>query len=508
MSRTKKSFVNIIYNLINTALSMILLFVVRTVFIKVLGNQYLGLNGLMSNIISMLSLAELGIGTALIFKLYAPLAQNDEVRINKLMNFYKNAYRIVSLVIFIGGIITLPFLKLIIKGDTSFTNIYIVFIIYLFQAISSYLFFAYKSSLLIADQKEYIITRYGLIIELVSSFAQIYILVNYRSYLMFLLLVIFSNILKNILISIKVEKNYPYIDFSQRATLPEDEVKSLFNDFKALFVYKINNLVVKYTDNIIISSFLGLSMVGLYSNYLLITNSLLKLINPIFQSIKASLGNLYAEKGREDTYRLFKIVNLLTVIIYGGSSIGIFILSNHFITLWISEEFVISTLFSLIVAMEFYIRGMQYFLGHFRNVMGLFQQAKYRPIFGAIINLVLSIVLVNFIQINGVIIGTVISSLLTYMWYDPLIIHRYGFKEDVRRFYLINIFYVIVLIIVGYITFTVSTIIYKGTLFSFIGLGIITAIEILMIFFIAFISLPETKDLLGYFKRLPKSKNI
>lgn len=504
MSRTKKSLKNIIYSMVSTLITMVLQFIIRTVFIKNLGAQYLGLNGLMTNIISMLSLAELGIGTALIFKLYQPLSNDNKQRVNQLMTFYKSAYQIVSLIILLGGILIIPFLKIIIKGDISFVNIYAVFFAFLFQAISSYLFFAYKSSLLIADQKEYVITELGLVVDVISSLIQLLVLVKFESYMLFLCVLIAGNITKNILIGIRVDREYGYVKYKSDSNLPKEELRSLFNDFKALFIYKINNIVVKSTDNIIISSFIGLITVGLYSNYLLITNSLFKIINPIFQSIKSSIGNLYAEKGEGETYRLFKIVNLLTVFFYGGASIGVFILSNKFITIWLGSDYVLSTLFSVLISVEFYIRGLQLFLGHFRNALGLFQQAKYRPIFSAIINLVLSLILIKPLGINGVIIGTIVSSLLTYMWYDPLIIHKYGFGIDATRFYLINSYYVMVLVVIGFSTYYISNLIFTGSLISLISIAITTAFLILIIFLLTLGFLKETKDLFGYFKIFKK----
>lgn len=500
MGRIQKSLRNIIYNLISTFLSMLLLFVVRTYFIRTLGSDYLGLNGLMTNIISMLSLAELGIGTALIFKLYEPLSKNDYHYINRIMVFYKYAYRIISLVIFLSGLIILPFLNFLIKGDTSFVSIYFVFFVFLIQSVSTYLFFAYKSSLLIADQKEYLIVRYSLVVDFISSFAQIFFLINIASYYIYLLIVILGTIFKNVLISLRVNREYVEINFSSKDNLPKNEIISLAQDVKAIFLYKISNLVIKSTDNLIISSFLGLSKVGLYSNYVLITSSLQKIVNPIFQSIKASLGNFYAEKGKKDTYRLFKIVNMLTAIIYGGSSIGIFVLSNAFLSLWIGNQFIISFLFPLIIAIEFYLRGMQYFLSHFRNIMGLFQQAKYRPVIGMIINLIASLYFVVHIGIEGVLLGTILSSLLTYMWYDPLVIHRDGFNRSVKGFYITNLYYLLIISLAGTISYFTFQKVYQGTLISLFLVLVILFFIIIFIFIAGLSLLNEFKTLIEYIK--------
>ena len=211
MSRIRNSFKNVFFNVTGQILTLILSFVTRTVLIKTLGIEYAGINGLISSIISMLSLTELGIGTAIIYNLYQPLAVHDEEKIRILMKFYKTAYRVISLVITVAGIIVMPFLPVIIKDDVSFVNIYLVFAFYLLQTVSSYMLFAYKSGLLKADQKEYIISQIGYIFTIITNIVQIFILIVFKDYIWYIASVVIFNLLKNIVVSVKVDQLYPYV---------------------------------------------------------------------------------------------------------------------------------------------------------------------------------------------------------------------------------------------------------------------------------------------------------
>jgi O-antigen/teichoic acid export membrane protein len=506
MSRTKNTIKNLMANFLNVLVTVLLSFIVRTVFIKTLGKDYLGLNGLFTNILSILSLTELGIGTAISFRLYKPLANKDKKRITVLMKFYKQTYQIISLIILILGLLIMPFLDFFIKGSVDFINIYLVFSIYLLQTISSYMFFAYKTTLINADQKEHITVKVGMSVDIVSSIIQIFSLLIYKNFIIYISLLILFNIVKNFLISLKVDKEYPFIKESIDEKLSLLELKDMFKDFGAIFLYKINTVVLSATDNIIISAFLGITTVGLYSNYILIFNTLKKIISTFYNAVRASIGNLHATTNVKREYMIFNVINLITVILFGGAAIGIFVVSNAFITIWIGEQYVISKLFSFLLGIEFYLRGIQIFLSQFRTSMGLFQQAKYRPLFSILINLAISLLLVQFIDIYGVLIGTIIAILTTSMWYDPIIIHKYGFGLSSRKYFLKNIYYVFVVIVAGGVSsFFVNMIIVENILLLVVAIFICILVS-LVTFLLFFIKTKEMEYLFDLCKKLYKSK--
>lgn len=504
MSRTKKSIRNIVYNLVNVVLTLVLMFGVRTMFIRTLGVQYLGLNGVFQNVFQFLSLAELGIGSAIAYRLYQPLNIGNERRIAALMTFFKQAYRVISIIIIIMALVLLPFLGIIIGDQAENVNIYLVFAIYIAQTLSTYLFFAYKITLLQADQREYIISKYSNYIILGSSLAEVLILYFYQSYIGYLLVLVISNILRNFLVSRRVDKDYPYIK-EHDDKIDKEELKEMFKDFFAAFLYRIDSVVLSSTDNLVLTYFVGLTTVGFYSNYTLLANSIKRFLRPIMNSVKASLGSFVAQKSNEESYRIFQVVNLITIILYGGASIGLFILSNKFITVWIGDAFTLSTMFVLLFSFEFYLRGMQLFLTQIRNAMGLFQQLKYRPLMSMVINLVASIILVQFLGIEGVILGTITSGLLTNMIFDPIVIHTHGFKYKTSTYFLKNAYYVGLMFMAGFLSYIVTLpidVTILGLFYSFV----ITVIIIIVVYGLGLFWLKEWKELIPRLRTAFKRK--
>lgn len=504
MSRTKKSARNIVYSLVNVLLTLVLMFGVRTLFIETLGVTYLGLNGVFKNIFQFLSLAELGIGTAISYRLYKPLNEHNERRIAALMTFFRKAYNIISIIIVVISLALMPFLNNIIGDQAPGINIYIVFIIYIAQTLSTYLFFAYKTTLITADQREYVISKYGNYVVVVSSMVEIAVLYFFQSFIGYLLVVVGSNIIKNLLVSRQVDRDYPYIhEYDEK--LDKEELKEMYKDFYSSFLYRINSVVLTSTDNLILTYFIGLNVVGYYSNYLLITMNLKRFLRPVLESVKASLGSFIAQKTPRESYELFQIINVLTAILYGGASIGLFILSNRFISLWIGEEFTLSLLFVILLSFEFYFRGMQLFLAQIRNAMGLFQQLKYRPIGSMIVNLVLSLVLVQYFGIEGVIFATIMSSITTNMLFDPIVIHSYGFDTSTASYFIKNIYFIAITVVTGVVAY-ILTASFPATIVGLLSTFLVTSLTIVVIFGLGFFWMTEVRALVNRVIKFIKTK--
>lgn len=486
MSRIKNSFRNLITSAGGQLLIMVLGFVTRSVFIGTLGTQYLGINGLFSNIISMLSLADLGIGTAITFNLYKPIANDDEHKVLLLMNFYKKIYRIIGCTITVLGVCLIPFLPYLIKDDVSFINVTVIFLLYLFQSVSSYLFFAYKSSLIKANQKEYIITGIGYFFTIATNIVQIVVLVVFENFMLYICTVILFNILRNLAISIKYDKMYPFTKEKPNDVLDKRERKEIFKNCYALFLYKVNAVVLNATDNLVLSAFIGLNIVGIYSNYLLIIKAIKSLLVMFYNAVTASLGNLHATSDLEHECFIFRVVNLMSFWMFGVASIGVFVLANEFISIWIGSDYILPQNFVLLISIDLYMYGTQKALATFRTTMGLFQQSKYRPVFGIVINLVVSIILVQYFGIHGVILGTIIANLLTYTWFDPYIIYKHGFKKSVKGYYIKNIVYYLVVIAAGGISYLLSMLINVSGIPFLMVCGIISVVVPSLLFFIFF----------------------
>lgn len=460
MSRIGNSFKNVFFNVTGQILTLVLSFVTRTVLIKTLGIEYAGINGLISSIISMLSLTELGIGTAIIYNLYQPLAVHDEEKVRILMKFYKTAYRVISVVITGAGVIVMPFLPVIIKDDVSFVNIYLVFAFYLLQTVSSYMLFAYKSGLLKADQKEYIISQIGYVFTIITNIVQIFILIVFKDYIWYIATVVIFNLLKNVVVAFKVDQLYPYVKKREKKKLTKEERKETYKNCFAIFIYKINAVIVNATGNVILSKFIGIVIVGLYSNYKLVMTSIKNIINIGFQSITSSLGNLHVDGDREHEFLVFNAINYLSAFCYGIFSVGTISVCNQFVILWLGKDYLLSEWFVILLAVDLYLYGLKKALEMFRTSMGLFQQAKYRPLFGIILNVIFSLVFVQSMGIYGIIVANILADVLTFVWMDPYVIFKNSFQEySMTKFYLKLGLYTIITILSAIITKTLISII-------------------------------------------------
>lgn len=499
-SRTKNTIYNFASSMIGQIITVVMQFVVRTVFIQTLGKSYLGISGLFSNILSMLSLAELGVGSAILFKLYKPIAEKDEKRINILIQFYKKVYVFIGITVATIGIILIPFLRFMVndyeKLELLGINAIFVYLLYLLQSVSSYLFFAYKSAIVKADQKEYILNIVTYISTIICSIIQIVILKVFNNFELYILILVFSTIIQNIVNAVVADKLYPFIKNKEKEKIEEKEIKEIFKDCGAIFLYRLNGVVLKATDNIIISIFLGLEMVGMYSNYYVLYTTINTILTKIFDSVTHSLGNLHTGKNLEHEYKIFKTVNFIAVILGATAGIGIFCVSNEFIKAWIGENWVFMQPFALLMGIELYTLSIRIYLSKYRNAMGLFQEAKYRPLIGMLINLIISVILVKVWGICGVLIGTIVADWTTLMWYDPLIIHKYGLKNivPVNKFYKKNILYVAITIIIGTINYIIcNNILINYGWLSVIGHAIICAVSVPLIFIIIFKKEDETE---------------
>ncbi len=502
MSRTTNSIKNAFTGIIGQCLIILMQFLTRTAFIYTLGEKYLGISGLFTNIITMLSLAELGVGTAIMYKLYKPIEEDDRHKIYLIMKFYKMVYRTIGLIILILGLALMPFLKFFIKDDVSFLNIYFVFFLHLLQCVSSYIFYAYKSALINAHQKEYITSLINSILLLFSNIAQIIVLLCFKNFELYIIISVLNIIVINITVSIFCDKMYPYINKKSKETISKEEKKEIFKDCYALFIYKVNGVVLNATDNIIISKFLGIITVGLYSNYSMIYSILNNLLAKLYNAVTASLGNLHAQNNKEREYDVFMQVNFLTFVIFTIAGLGIAFVINDFINLWIGDKYLIDEIIAWLLGYKLFLEGQKKVLSTYRNTMGIFQQAKYRPVAGAIINLALSIILVKKIGLPGVILGTIIADLCTYMWYDPKILYKYSFKNNVMEYYMRRLGYTLVFLICGFVSYYVISITPFSGLFGVIVHAGICVLIPSGIIFIIFSRTNEFKNTFNRIKRL------
>ena len=434
-SRTTYSMMNMGVGFAGYFLNTIMGFICRMVFVRCLPAEYLGINGLFSNILSMLSLAELGIGTAIVFALYKPIAEDDEDKIASLMKFYGGAYRIIGLVVAVAGLALLPFLSFIIGDAPQIKeNIYVIYIVYLFNTVLTY-FFSYRASLLVAAQRNYVQLGISYVVTTLQSVVQIVALLLFKDYMIYLAIQTIGTLAFNIIVSRKAAKDYPYIKNKNIKPLDQDEKKSLFKNVKALTVSKVSELLVYGTDNIIITYFQGLVTVGAASNYTMLSGIVSTLTNQIFNSLVASVGNLNAIESKDRQYKFFRILQLANFIIFSWAAIGIWFVSSDLVELFFGATFVLDDSIPFVLALNFYIVTMQTAANTYRTTMGLFKYGQYILIFTAAINLGLSIWLGQIWGLFGIYIATAIARILTNSWYIPYAVFKHGLSRKPKEYF-------------------------------------------------------------------------
>lgn len=443
MSRIENTSKNFMFSTISTMLSSILGFVSRTVFIKVIGVTYLGANSLFTNILSMLSLTELGIGSAISFSLYKPLANNDIKTIKSLMLFYKKAYRYIAIIIAIIGIMLIPFLDVFIKDSGGMEHIAFIYLIFLYNTVVSYLF-SYKITLLSADQKSYLITNVNMIISVVTLAVQLIVLAVLKNYFAYLISGAVINTVQWFFINKYIYNLYPYLEDKDAEPLDKEEKNIIGINVKAMMFHKVGELCVNQTDNIIISSFISIVTVGLYNNYYMIIGIINKFATSIFNAASASLGNLIATESYEKRYEVFKRYNFLGFWIYGWTGICLYVLLNPFVEIWLGKEFLIDNLTLTLVMINYYLVGMRVTVGNVKMAAGLYAQDQWVPIVQSLVNLVVSIVGAKYMGLSGVFLGTVISSICLPCWYRPIVVYKYAFKRPAKEYFVTYIQYAIV----------------------------------------------------------------
>lgn len=492
--RIKNSIKNIVFGLGSQLILIILSFCSRSIFIYSLGAEYLGVHGLFSNILTMLSLANLGLGGVIGYSLYKPLEEHNVKKINAYMSFYKNAYNTVGIVIFILGISLIPFLEHFMNEVPNIPHLKFIYLLYLINTTISY-FFVYKSSIIIADQKNYIVTRITCCFTAVLLIVQIIILLITKNYILYLLVAILFTIFQNMYVAFKANKSYPMIKLKLKEKLEKSERRAIFKNLFAMALYNVSGVVYSGTDNIIISSFISLRMVGMFSNYVMILQAVKMLLNQIFHSLIASVGNLNVTESDEKKYNIFKVMFFMSFWLFGLCSIAILVLINPFIILWLGESMLFSNWNVVIISLDLFIGGLILAPSVFKNSSGLYWQGKFAPVICIIINLVLSIILVNYIGVAGVLIGTIVSRIFTYSWVEPYVAYKYIFKKPIKEYIKRWAGYLLTTIITAYITYRVALIAGGNTFFDLILKAIICILIPNIVFGVLFHKTEEFKYL-------------
>ena len=431
-SRTINAGKNAVSALFNKFAILALTFISRRFFIQYIGVEYLGINGLFSNILTLLSMADLGLGTAMNVSLYKPIAENDTKKISALLNYYKKLYLFIALGVTIIGFALVPFLPYLVNMDSTIPYLEVYYMVFVLKSAISYLF-VYKSSILRADQKTFRINKLQIYINAAKVVIQIIVVILLKNYFVFIILDVLAVLAENLIVSHIADKEYPFIKVKEE--LPKEDRKNVFSDTSSIFLYKIAWSLLNGTDNILMSIIVGTIFVGFYSNYFTITSNVEMVIALIFTSLTASIGNLVATADADRRYSTFKSMQMVSFWICGIVCVCLLFLIQDFIVIWVGEDLLLDDLTVVAIVLNVFFSTCMRPVWTFREGTGMYKQIRYIMFVTAILNLVLSIVLGYWLGISGILFATSISKISTYFWYEPNILFKNFFKRSVKEYY-------------------------------------------------------------------------
>ena len=507
MSRTQNAMKNIFFAMLSKMITLFLNFFSRTFFIYYLGNTYLGINGLFSEILTLLSFTELGFGTALNFSLYKPVADEEWGKTQRLLKFYKNVYRIIALIISVLGVSLVPFLQYLVKGvdGVGIAELRIYYIFFLLNTVVGY-FVSYKYSLVNAQQKNYITTNYEFVSNTIIVLAQIITIVATRNYLYYLAIHTILLIISRMVLSIYLNKKFPVLKLKKVEPLSKEERKPIYLEVKGLILHQFASVAIHQTDNIIISSLTkaGVKAVGYISNYNMLINAVTGMVVLIFNNIVSGFGNLIATSGKKNFQRVFKELNFINFWIYGFCAIAFYILIPPFIQLWIGEQYLIDDVSFFLIVLNCYLMGQSIIYNNARNAYGNFNSDKWISFVQALINLVISVIGAKFLGLVGVYVGTILSR-VWFVLMRPCKTYEMMFGVPVTEYYKQFFKYISSVLAIGVITtILVKNIVQQVTLYTFILIMGIVVIVPNLCFGILYCKTEEYGDVKERVKRILK----
>ena len=439
MARTQNSIRNVLSAMIGQLGGILVNLLARVFFLHYLNQTYLGLNGLFTNVLTMPSLVELGVGPAMAYSLYKPLADHDVERLKSHMAFYKKAYVTIGLAIAALGLAFLPFYTVFMDEVPDIPHLNTIYLLFVANTVVSY-FYSYKRSLIICDQKKYIETAVHYGAYFLLNVVQIIFLALTKNYVVFLMLQVLSTWLENFILARKADKLYPFLREKNVRPMDKTDSQVIFRNVAAMSMHKVGAVVVNSTDNILISKLIGLASAGLYSNYYTIIHPLQTITNQIFESIVASVGNLTAtvkDGNVEHLMETFYDVFFFAFWIFTFCSICLLNLLHPFIEfMWLRNRgWLLDNATLYVLVLNFYLYGMRRPVLTFRDATGAFWNDRFKPIFESIINLVASILLAKPFGIAGIFLGTLVSTVTTSLWVEPMVLYHNVFYAHMRKYF-------------------------------------------------------------------------
>ncbi|MBQ7290386.1 MAG: polysaccharide biosynthesis C-terminal domain-containing protein [Clostridia bacterium] len=461
-SRFKNSIRNLSWGVVNKMVTLLLPFVTRTIVLYLLGAKFLGIGTLFSSVLNFLSLAELGLNSAIVYIMYKPIAENDYETISALLNYYRKLYRVIGTVILVIGTAILPFIPYLIKGDVpEGLNVYSVYYLFLLNSVISYFFAGYKQSLLTAYQRQDIITNIATLSNVALQVFQILLLYLTESYYVYAIVPIPITICVNILNAIITKRKFPEI--KPCGMISQELKKNIHKRLSGLFGTKLNSIVVHSADTVVISAFLGLTLTAQYGNYYMLFNAVHGFVIVIYTSLAASIGNKLAVDSIEKNYHLFKHLSFLNAWIVCFCCTCFLCLYEPFMKIWVGEELCLGIIFVILFCLYFFVFDIQRTILVFKDAAGLWHIDKIRPYISMLVNLVSNLILVQFIGIYGIVVSSILSFLISVPWVNKVLFDHLFHKKPGKNLLSILIYFAAT-VLIGASTYAICSLCHDGFL--------------------------------------------
>lgn len=506
IERTKNAGRNIIFGGILKIYQIFIPFLMRTAMIYFMGVQYLGLSSLFTSILQVLNLAELGVGGAMVYAMYKPITEDDTKTICALMKLYRTYYRCIGGVIAVIGLCLTPVIPKLIKSDLPMgLNVYALYLLNLFATVLSYWLFAYKNSIFQAYQRVDIISKVSLITNTLQYMLQLIIIVFVKNYYIYVIVALATQALNNIITALIATKKYP--DYKPVGRLDKKSVKEINSRIRDLFTSKLGMVIVNSADTVVISAFLGLTVLAIYQNYYFILTAIIGLVDVIFQACTAGIGNSVIVETKKKNFDDLKKFTLMIVWIAGFCTCCFLNLYQPFMEIWVGKDLMLNFGCVVCLCIYYFIYEINKLLNTYKDASGIWHEDRFRPLITALTNLALNILTVNFLGIYGVLLSTVVSTLVIGM---PWLLHNLFtvlFDKEQLREYLIKLSkYLFVVCISCVITLVICNIFTFSKWITLIIRGMICCVVPNIIYWVSFKNIPEFEQCTKLLKTLVGSK--
>lgn len=503
IERSRNASRNIVYGVGFRIFQTVIPFIIRTVMIYSLGMEYVGLNSLFTSILHVLNLAEMGVGNAMVYSMYKPIAEDDNDKINRLLNLYKTYYRFIGIIILAGGLIIIPILPKLIKSDMPpGINLYIIYSLTLATTVLSYWLFSYRTSLLTAHQRNDIYFKIQIGVFSIQNLLQIFSLAVLKNYYIFLVAGLLGQAITNI--TILVVTNRMFANFKPLGQIPLEEKKEINHRIGDLFTAKLGGTVTNSADAVVISAFLGLAILAKYNNYFLVLTALFGFMTIIFQSCLAGIGNSLVVETPEKNYADFNMLSMILLWIIGLATAFLLCLYQPFMRLWVHKENMLSNSYVIVLCIYFYVYEAPLIWATYKDAGGIWHEDRFRPLVVTIVNLGLNLLTVQFWGLYGVLLSTVVSYLFVGM---PWMLHNI-FKCLFHRNpiqYIWRFLYISFVVVVGcFLSYWVCTFVDLHDLLEIIVKAVIVFFTANLTFFLGYLPIREFPNMKNYVFRVAK----